>query len=534
MVSMISGGRSGLRRGSWWTCAAWVMLLIGMVANVGVAIAASNPAPLVIPSLQHWHGGDGYWRWHPASIVWVDPAGGQPLHVLGRRLADEIGQLTGQPLRVRSGTGSRPGDIVLRLVAANATGSGAFGDEGYALDLGDSIQIRAHTLAGAFYATRTILQMLVVQGRASGRAATLPKGAVVDTPRYRERSVMFDVGRKFADKRFLEAYLRFMGWYKLNTLHLHLNDQVKNQAGDAWQIRAFRLKSDRPEFRGLIPADGLYYTRQDWDELEAVAAANAVTIVPEIDTPGHAGALVAAQPQWGYAGDSPPGGTLDPTRPQTLSYVEAVFAEFLPWFHSPLIHIGGDEVNVNKGGISVASQISYINQLGRYLQRQGKQVEVWGDASFAAGLDKSFRIQRWINWGSESSIDWGKLGFEWTESYGDWYIVPFGPAYFHPDGLRGDQLYAGWASHLPVAADTAARLSGGQISVWNDQGQRDYSYADTIHDLLKDAIPAAGQLFWSGTAYDSMGRPLDYPSLRPSIKKLQYGPGHSLFPGDPL
>ena len=58
MVSMISGGRSGLGRGSWWMCAAWVMLLIGMVANVGVAIAASNPAPLVIPSLQHWHGGD--------------------------------------------------------------------------------------------------------------------------------------------------------------------------------------------------------------------------------------------------------------------------------------------------------------------------------------------------------------------------------------------------------------------------------------------------------------------------------------------
>ncbi|MEX3526485.1 MAG: family 20 glycosylhydrolase [Burkholderia sp.] len=128
------------------------------------------------------------------------------------------------------------------------------GDEGYSVDLEGHAVLRGKSVAGVFYATQTLLQMLSLDG--AGAHTQVARGYAVDVPRYAERSIMFDVGRKYASVDFLAAYLRFMGWYKLNTLHLHLNDQAKAKDG-SWGLRAFRLKSDKPEFAGLVPTDGL-------------------------------------------------------------------------------------------------------------------------------------------------------------------------------------------------------------------------------------------------------------------------------------
>jgi hexosaminidase len=149
-------------------------------------------------------------------------------------------------------------------------------------------------------------------------------------------------------------------------------------------------------------------------------------------------------------------------------------------------------------------------------------------------LDKSFVIQRWINWGDEAKINWGDRGFTWVESFGDWYVVPFGPSYCNPNGLRGDALYDGWDKHLPASGNASSGPVGGQVAVWNDRGAMDYSYATTVNGLLKDAIPAAGQLFWRGQAKDDAGKHLGYAALRQSIQLLQYGPAVSLFKDAPL
>ncbi|RDS79753.1 hypothetical protein DWU98_16395 [Dyella monticola] len=490
----------------------------------------ANAAPLVVPTLQTWQGGAGSWRLNHRSRLLIDPAGATVLEPIAVRLSDDIHAVSGLKVIVQRGTRAEPRDIVVRLAHCGAPAS-VIGQEGYTLDIGAHVTVCANTRDGVFYAGRTLLQMLVLDGHQDGKHDALPRGRAVDYPRYRERAVMFDVGRKFADVTFLKDYIRFMGWYKLNTLHLHLNDQVLSDDKKSWLSRSFRLKSDNPAFAGLVPADGHYYTRRDWDALEQVAAANGVTIVPEIDTPGHAGAFVLARPDLAYAGDSPAGGTLDPANPRTLDYVESVFTEFLPWFRSKDIHIGGDEVNVNGGKVSIAAQINYLNKLGRFLQQHGKQVEIWGSADMATGLDKSFVIQRWINWGDEAKINWSDRGFTWIESFGDWYVVPFGPVYDNPNGLRGDALYEGWSKRLPADCSTQQGPVGGQIAVWNDKGTLDYSYETTVNGLLKDAIPAAGQLFWRGEAKDDAGKRVAYPVLRKSVEQLQYGPDASLFKG---
>lgn len=495
--------------------------------------AEPNPAPVVIPTVQSWQGGRGHWELHERSRILINPADAGTLRVIAEALAHELADVSDIRPRVEQGKAGVAGDITLQLAPCGHSLS-SIGDEGYILEADRIVSLCARTREGVFYASRTLLQMLILDGQTTGKHRSVPRGRIIDYPRYRERAVMFDVARKFASTKFLEDYIRFMGWYKLNTLHLHLNDQVISDDHHSWSMKAFRLKSDNPVFHDLLPPDGQYYTRQDWNRLEEVAAANGVHIVPEIDTPGHAGALGVARPDLLYQGGTPSGGTLDPGKPQTLAYVESLFEEFLPWFRSRVIHIGGDEASVNKEDISIKSQVNYLNRLGHFLQQRGKEVEMWGSADFADGLDKSFLIQRWINWGDEAKFNWGEHGFRWTESYGDWYIVPFGPDYFNPKGVRGDALYNGWDNHASAGGSGPQGPTGGQIAIWNDKGARDYDYENTVHGLLKDAVPAAGQVFWRGQAHDAAGMPMGYPMLRKSIELLQYGPGTHMFLNSPL
>jgi hexosaminidase len=509
--------------GSWMACIAGLYLFAAQSVAGDALPASVHSAPLVVPTLQQWRSEEGSWVLDSRTRLLMEPAQAQALQATAERLASDMHSLTGIKVTVSSGGNATRRDIVLRMSECSAAPA-TIGSEGYTLDIDTHITLCANTQHGMFYAGRTLLQMLVLDGQGGRAHHALPRGHAVDFPRYRERAVMFDVGRKFADVAFLQNYIRFMGWYKLNTLHLHLNDQVVSDDRKSWLSRAFRLKSDNPAFAGLLPADGHYYTREDWNALERTAAENGVTIVPEIDTPGHAGAFVLARPDLAYPGDVPAGGTLDPGNPKTLDYVKSVFAEFLPWFHSSVVHIGGDEVNVNGGKVDLAVQVDYLNKLGHFLQQHGKQIEIWGSADMAKGLDKSFVIQRWINWGDEAKVDWGERGFTWIESFGDWYVVPLGPSYFNPNGLRGDALYDGWDKRLPAGGGASGGPVGGQIAVWNDKGTLDYDYATTVNHLLKNAIPAAGQLFWRGQAEDAAGKRLDYATLHPSILLLQYGP----------
>jgi hexosaminidase len=370
--------------------------------------------------------------------------------------------------------------------------------------------------------------MLMLDGQPAGEHLRVAKGYAVDYPAYGERAIMFDVARKFASKDFLMQYMKFMSWYKLNTLHLHLNDFATDAKGNT--VVSFRLKSSDPAFRGPQSDDGLYYTQQDWAEMEAEAAADSITIVPEFDTPGHSQAFARARPDLADAA-----GFLDPTKPDTLTYVESVFDQFLPWFKSDRVHIGGDEVD----NFSASQIVPYLNGLTAFLQSKGKTVESWGDqryltafdAQLTTGLDKSVWIQRWINWGPEASINYKQQGYEWTESYGDWYIEPFGPSYFNPDGLSGNTVYNKWFTE-PQTNSTQYSPIGGQLCIWNDNGaSKTYTYETDVHALLRDAVPAAAQVYWSGQHRDASGAVEPYSTIGANLATLGYGPGANQLSG---
>lgn len=506
------------------------------------AIAGSNAKPMVIPTLQIWNGGTGTLTLGSNSRIVVEPASVDALHSTANLFQAQLKNVTGLSLPVVTDVlAPQENDVALSLTPCGGTQQ-TLGSEGYSLYVQKGVTLRANNAAGVFYATQTILQMLSLDTTNAAPNRNLSRGYSVDYPRYEERSVLFDVGRKFADKQFLEAYIKFMGWYKLNTLHLHLNDQARGADGNL-DLRAFRLKSDNPAFAGLIPSDGQYYTKQDWAELEDVAAAYGVHIVPEFDTPGHAGAFVIANPAIAYAGDKT-GGTLDPTNPATLAYVESVINEFLPWFRSSRFHIGGDEIH---GNIPVSSEVSYLNQLGQFLISKGKTVEMWGDTNYLPALDTRFVIEDWyassnelLNtyYGSNALLNWKQQGYKWTNASQDWYVVPGSPVIQaipglnNPSGIKGDTLYTNWGNTAVLGQFAPA---GGQISVWNDNVLTySYTYEKEVNDLIKDAVPAAGQMFWRGQEQNPGGTTVEYPTLRKSVAVLQYGPDVSMFANSPI
>ncbi|WP_180978164.1 MULTISPECIES: beta-N-acetylhexosaminidase [Burkholderia] len=481
-------------------------------------IAGTNPAPAIVPTLQTWKGGVGAFSLTSRSRIVIDNAALSPL---ANKFAEDLQQVTGMRLPVVRAGVAKPGDVALSLSPCGAAAS-TIGNEGNTFYAEQSAVLRANTLNGAFYATRTLLQMLTLDGKPAGTHSLIAKGYALDYPRYRERSIMFDVARKFATKTFLMQYMKFMSWYKLNTLHLHLNDFAKDANGNV--VASFRLKSSDPAFNGPVSDDGLYYTEQDWAELEAVANAHGITIVPEFDTPGHSQAFGKARPDLADAA-----GFLDPTKPGTLPYVESVFSQFLPWFKSSRIHIGGDEVS----GFTPAQIVPYLNGLSAFLKQRGKTVQAWGDqnyiaganAQLSAGLDKTVWIQRWINWGAEASLNYKQYGYDWTDSYGDWYIVAYGPSYFNPNGLSGNTVYTQWNAK-PQTGSTQYPPIGGQICVWNDNGaSKTYTYETDIHALLKNAIPAAGQIYWTGQQRDAAGAVVPYSAVGANVPTLGYGPG---------
>src|SRR5205085_9666301 len=128
----------------------------------------------------------------------------------------DLFDVTGEKLAVVRSGSPGSGDFFLTL---NNSDSG-LGNEGYLFDVGDSVVISAHSSAGIFYGTRTALQIL----QEDPAKTSIPRGRARDYPAYQERGFMLDVGRKFFSIGFLEDYVRFMAWYKMDDFHLHLND----------------------------------------------------------------------------------------------------------------------------------------------------------------------------------------------------------------------------------------------------------------------------------------------------------------------
>ncbi|MFE5005645.1 family 20 glycosylhydrolase [Streptomyces sp. NPDC056696] len=360
---------------------AGVLLAATLGAPAAHAVGA-NPVPVTVPSLRSWQGGQGCWELTPRTRIVIAPSAVAELRTAARLLAGELAAQEGVRPRIVSGT---PSTHDIGLVVGDVPG--AAGSEAYRLTLEDTARLTGASREGVIHGTRTLLQAL----RTSPRAHSVARGTATDWPLFGDRGQMLDVGRKYFPVDYLKQQIRQSAWYKLNTFHLHLSD---------WN--GYRIESAKyPE----IVAEQ-HYTKRELRDLEDYAERYGVTVVPEIDLPGHSVAIGNAKPGLAFSCESMarPGTswegsdlghwTLDYTKPATRAFARDLVAEVADIFRkSPYIHIGTDEVPLEAAQKACPELVAYqkakgypyvgdalvefINDLDRTVRDHGKTTQVW-------------------------------------------------------------------------------------------------------------------------------------------------------------
>ncbi|GAA5079366.1 beta-N-acetylhexosaminidase [Nocardia iowensis] len=274
--------------------------------------------------------------------------------------------------------------------------------EGYRLEIAPTgITLTAADLAGRTHAQQTLRQLA---GPDAFRAApigtsehTVPCGVVTDHPRFRWRGCLLDVARNFRTKAEVLRFIDLLSVHKLNVLHLHLTDDQgwRIDVPDfprlteiaSWRRESMVGRHDGPERDGR--PHGGFYTTDDLREIVAYAAERSITVVPEIDVPGHARAVIAAYPELGPEPETPwevwtswgvSTALLEPTA-YTTDFFRRVFDHVLTVFPSPVIGIGGDEV---PGATPAHGRL--VAELAAYLAERGRRAFGWDEVLDAGAL----------------------------------------------------------------------------------------------------------------------------------------------------
>lgn len=362
------------------------LLVTAMASALGPAAAVAADAGVpVVPRVDSFTAGSGTFTLTAGSRIVVDggsatlsttgPTGpllvGSTLLETATSLASQYRHLSGLSLPLVQGGTPDADDILLTLAPSSTAGL-----EGYRVQTSATTgaTITAATSAGAFYGGQTLLQRL----RSGGWKA--PAGTIDDAPDAGHRAVSVDVARNFWTVAELKDLIRRMGALKLNALQLHVNEN-----------EAFRLYSPNPAYSSLAPSSPAYrYSRADVDAIVAFAKAYQVTVIPEIDTPYHAGAITRVDGSRSFAAHCGAGfaDTLDITDPAVRTWTVGLYQEFLSWFPGRYVHIGNDEVPltlnscayVSGSGTSIEQwQTQFVNQLDTAVRAAGKTTMMWAN-----------------------------------------------------------------------------------------------------------------------------------------------------------
>lgn len=461
-----------------------------LLAFAAIGLHAQGDKPFTIPEMSGWAPAEGIFATTGRVVV---PKKDKAALAVANRLTLDAKLLLNIDLTVATGR-EKPGDIVLRVDDLRALGT-----EGYQIRIGETAEINAPAEAGLYWGTRTLLQMME---QTAGH--TLPCGVVTDKPQYGHRGFMLDCGRKYIPMAYLKQLVRIMGYYKMNVLQVHLNDNgFKQFFGDDWAQTpaAFRLECDT--YPGLTARDGSY-TKQEFRELYALAAECGVEIIPEIDVPAHSLAFTHYRPSLAskqYGADH-----LDLGNPEVYTFLDDLFKEYLegdePVFAGPRVCIGTDEYS-NANQTVVEQFRAFTDHYIRLVERYGKTAVMWGALTHAKGTTpvkaEGVVMNCWYN-GFANPSDMKELGYKLVSiPDGAVYIVP--AVGYYNDYLKIENLYKNWTpAHIgnQTFEEGDSAILGGMFAVWNDHVGNGISVKD-IHHRLFPAMQTLAAKCWSGT-----------------------------------
>lgn len=457
-------------------------------------------------------------------------------------LARAIRLSTGLPTRIEASGGRMNTPGMITLARQPCAAPGRLNAEGYVLEVKPGgIRASANHSAGMLHAVRTLLQLLppeIFSSTVSTRGTWgVPCGTIRDEPRFRWRGFMLDVARHFFTPEEAGKMLRSAAMHKINRFHLHLTDDQ----GWRIEIKAYPRLAKVGAWRSGIGfrldprssiahrGDGSYggcYSHDEIRELVRLAAEEHVTLIPEIEMPGHASAALAAYPHLSCGGKATEpetdsgvfSGIFCAGNEETFHFLETVLAEVMSLFPGEYIHVGGDEVpkrnwrdcpkcqarmKAENLEDEEALQAWFLNRIERFIHSKGRRMITWSEG-FHPSLSKRTLLMDWIGGGREAAL----AGHEVI-------MCPVKHAYFdryqsknrasEPRSIGGwlpiERVYEFEVLPRDLPNSAKGRILGGQANLWTE-------YIPSLAQAEYMVFPrmcAMAEALWSGAEARDFG-----------------------------
>jgi hexosaminidase len=510
----------------------YLSLLILLLGLVLVNCKRTEKAQInIIPKPEKLYVSDGIFTLDADSrIIFEDP--NPALRLIAEALADSIaGGSSFKPKVVPySLAKSIENDIFLSMNLNDST----FGEEGYQIrsNNGQFISIQANTARGVFYGVQSLYQLFPAEVydlmNQNHQEWELPAVTISDKARFAYRGMHLDVSRHMFPVEFVKQYIDLLAMYKYNHLHWHLTDDQ----GWRIEIKAFPKLTEVGAWRnetlvghgGARPkvydgqVYGGFYTQSEIREIVDYAALRYITVIPEIEMPGHASAALAAYPELGCTGGpykvETSWGVFEDifcTKEETFTFLEQVLDEVLELFPSTYIHIGGDEApktrwkackqcqqRIKSEGLADEHELQswFIQRIEKYLNAHGRKIIGW-DEILEGGLPPDATVMSWR--GIAGGIAAAQMGHDAIMTPGSHcYLDHYqGDPAVEPLAFGGYTPISKVYAYEPIPEELTEKQSkhilGAQANVWTEYLKK----PEDITYMVLPRMAALSEVLWS-------------------------------------
>lgn len=435
-----------------------------------------------------------------------------------------IADLTGLKLKVSDIKPKKGNYIELLLNNKNIKGK-----EAYTININNkNIKISGFTSAGVFYGVQTLRKSLPICN-AINNPIVLPAAEIKDAPRFKYRGMMLDCSRHFFSIDFIKKFIDLIALHNMNTFHWHLNDdqgwriEIKKypKLVEIGSVRTGTVMGRNSDVDDSIKYGG-YYTQEQCREIVEYARQRHITVIPEIDMPGHMKAVLASYPNLGCTGGPYKVGhnwgvyydVLCIGNEDTFKFVEGVLDEIIDIFPSRYIHIGGDETPtkrwsecskcekiMQKEGLPINKlQAYFTNRIEKYLNSKGRSIIGW-DEILDGDINKSATIMSWR--GIEPGEKGAKMGHDVIMSptshcYFDYaqtkeqYSEPLTQVH----ALDVEQVYSLDPAPKTMSEESKKHILGVQANLWTEY----ISNPNLATYMLLPRMAALSEVQWTSPA----------------------------------
>lgn len=390
--------------------------------------------------------------------------------------------------------------------------NGATTEEGYEIEVTNrTVYIGGKGARGMFWGTRTLMQQALI-----ANGSSLPAGRTVDAPAYATRGYMLDAGRKWYTPEFLKELCTYASFFKISEFHYHTSDNAPLNRGhnETWNkvFSHFSLYPEKnTELQGIIERKNETLSRAQFEDFQSHCAQRGVTVIPEIEAPGHALAITKWKPELALAKKD----LLNLTHPDAIPTVKAIWSEFLPWFQTKEVHIGADEYDPELAD----DYITFVNEMAEFVNStSGKKIRIWGthEPSENLTVSKGIIVQHW-QYGQSDPVQLQSDGYSLINSE-DWWAymslkndhtpilpAPY-PQFYNSSRTLNFADVPGWqwdpSLYNPVNTTEqlepgASGNKGAILAAWNDNGPDATTQLEAYY-AMREGIPIMAARAWAG------------------------------------